>query len=104
MPEYNDPVKGIQDVIDPPKPRKRGKNKYDAELNEFLHSAIDAEMSDAYNYSSAELYTQMSTAWQWYFRHPIGNERDGYSQWVSPMIMKHTNQARAPKHLSLIHI
>ena len=95
MARDNDVVQDIQDVIDPPKPRKRGKNKYDAELNEFLHSAIDAEMSDAYNYSSAELYTQMATSWQWYFRHPIGNERDGYSQWVSPMIMKHVNQARA---------
>ena len=96
MPEdYNDVVGGISDAIDPPKKRTRGKNKYDADLNEKLNSAIEAEMSDAYNYSSAELYTQMANAWQWYYRAPLGFEDQRYSQWVSPMIMKHVNQARA---------
>ena len=90
-----DDIQGIQDVLEPPKKKKYGKTKYDEKLNQFLSNAIEAEMSDAYNYSSAELYSQMATAWQWYFRHPIGNEIDGFSQWVSPMITKHTNQARA---------
>ena len=96
MPEdYNDVVSGISDAIDPPKKRTRGKNKYDADLNEKLNKAVEAEMSDAYNYSSAELYTQMANAWQWYYRAPLGNEDERYSTWVSPMIMKHVNQARA---------
>ena len=60
MARDRDVVQDIQDVFDPPKKRTRGKNKYDAELNEFLHSAIDAEMSDAYNYSSCLLYTSPS--------------------------------------------
>ena len=62
MPEdYNDVVSGISDAIDPPKKRTRGKNKYDADLNEKLNKAVEAEMSDAYNYSSAcLLYTSPS--------------------------------------------
>ena len=95
MPEQNDIVDGIQDVLEPPKPKKRGKNKYDADMNDKLAAAVDAEMSDSYNYSSAELYTQMAEAWHRYYRHPYGNEEDGFSQWVSPMITKHVNQAKA---------
>ena len=93
--DYNSVVDSIQGAIDPPKKRKKGKNKYDAELNDKLHKAIEAEMSDSYNYSAAELYTQMATAWQWYYRQPIGNEEEGFSEWVSPMITTHVNQARA---------
>ncbi len=93
--DYNSVVDGIQGITDPPKKKKRGKTKYDAEKNDKLAQAVDAEMSDSYNYSSAELYTQMSQAWHRYYRHPLGNEIEGFSTWVSPMLMKHVNQARA---------
>ena len=96
MPQDEIPVvDSIQEVLEPPKPKKRGKTKYDADKNDKLSQAIDAEMSDSYNYSSAELYTQMADSWHRYYRHPYGNEVDGYSNWVSPMISKHVNQARA---------
>lgn len=95
MADYQNDADIVGAALEPSKKKPKGKTKYDADLNEKLHSAIEAEMSDAYNYSSAELYTQMASAWQWYFRHPLGNELDGFSQWVSPMITKHVNQARA---------
>ncbi len=88
-------IDGIQEVLEPPKKKKRGKTKYDQEKNDKLSQAIDAEMSDSYNYSSAELYTQMADSWHRYYRHPYGNEIEGFSTWVSPMITKHVNQARA---------
>ena len=90
-----DVVGGISDTIEPPKKKKRGKTKYDQEMNDKLSQAIDAEMSDSYNYSSAELYTQLAEAWHRYYRHPYGNEIEGFSSWVSPLIQKHVNQARA---------
>ena len=77
------------------KKRTRKSKEYDPDLNTLLNSAVNAEMSDAYNYSSAELYTQMSTAWQWYWRQPLGNEQPGFSEWVSPMFTTHVNQVRA---------
>ena len=90
-----DVVGSISDTLEPPKKKKRGKTKYDQDKNDKLSQAIDAEMSDSYNYSSAELYTQMAEAWHRYYRHPYGNEIEGFSSWVSPMINKHVNQARA---------
>lgn len=85
----------IMEVTEPPKKKKRGKTKYDEERNDKIVKAVDAEMGDSYNYSSAELYTQMAKAWERYYCQPYGNEVKGYSQWVSPMIQKHVNQARA---------
>ena len=97
MPEqsYDDVIGIVGPTTDSNKKRKRRSKVYNPELNEKLNQAIDAEMSDAYNYSSAELYTQMAQAWNWYYRQPIGNEVDELSQWVSPMITTHVNQVRA---------
>ena len=92
---YESVTDSILEVTEPPKPKKRGKTKYDAEMNDKLCSAIDAEISDSYNYSNAELYSQMRNAWRWYYREPLGNEIDGFSRWVSPMILRNVNQIRA---------
>ena len=93
---YDEVVGSIATTMESPsKKRKRKSKEYNPDLNELLNQAVNAEMSDAYNYSSAELYTQMAQAWNWYWRQPIGNEVDGFSTWVSPMISTHVNQVRA---------
>ena len=92
---YTEVTDEILSVTDPKPKRTRGKNKYDAKVNEKLTMAVDAEIAESYNYSAAELYSQMAEAWNRYYRAPYGNEMEGFSSWTSPMITKHVNQARA---------
>lgn len=62
---------------------------------DWISEAVDKELSESYNYSGSELYEQMGEAWRRYFRQPYGNEVEGFSQWVSPMVLNHVNDIRA---------
>lgn len=75
------------------KPKKA--NDKEQELNRWIVNTVDETISDGYIYSGAERQTQQAEAWRRYYRSPYGDEVEGYSDYVSPMIQTQVNQYRA---------
>lgn len=75
------------------KPRK-ATNK-EQEQNRWIANVVDETISDGYIYSGAERQTQQAEAWRRYFKERYGDEVEGYSEYVSPMIQTQVNQYRA---------
>ena len=70
-------------------------NAAELEKNTWIANVVDETISDGYIYSGAERQTQQAEAWRRYFRERYGNETEGYSEYVSPMILHQVNTARA---------
>ena len=106
MPEYNEDPE-IMEALDDftaeqsgvevqkkPKGIRKASAK-ELEKNMWIASVVDESISDGYIYSGAERQTQQAEAWRRYFREEYGNEVDGYSEYVSPMVQTQVNQTRA---------
>lgn len=75
--------------------RPRKATDKEQELNRWIANVVDETISDGYIYSGAERQTQQAEAWRRYFRERYGDETEGYSDWVSPMVQTQVNQYRA---------
>ena len=97
--EDPDVMAAFNEVVDkasPPQVKKKPKAKtQDEETVRWIVQQVDESISDGYIYSGSERQTQQAEAWRRYYREPYGNEVDGYSEYVSPILQMQVDQAVA---------